>query len=135
MVSVPGCLSVSISNYAWLAVSGQARDWPGVLDGQDSNALRQTTNSHCNILTVYSRFICQVKKQCIYININKIECGCLATQTPEWPSGLRHCISVQEMSLQSLVRFQAVSHPALIASPIGRHTIGPCLDGVGRHCK
>jgi hypothetical protein len=78
-----------------------------------------------NIRTADSRFICQVKKQCIYININKIEYGCLATQTPEWPSSLRHCISVQEMSLQSLVRFQAVSYPALIASPIGRHTIGP----------
>uniref|UniRef100_A0A8C7GWT4 Beta'-coat protein n=1 Tax=Oncorhynchus kisutch TaxID=8019 RepID=A0A8C7GWT4_ONCKI len=39
--------------------------------------------------------------------------------TPEWRIGLRHCISVQEVSLQSLVRIQAVSHPAVIGSPIG----------------
>ena len=33
---------------------------------------------------------------------------------------------------------QAESHPAVIGSPIGRHTIGPASSGfgqVGRHCK
>ena len=43
--------------------------------------------------------------------------------SPVWSSGLRHCISVQEASLQSLVQFQAVSHPAVIGSPIGWLTI------------
>ena len=44
-------------------------------------------------------------------------------------SGLRHCISVQEASLQSLVRIQAVSHPDVIGSPIVRRTIGPASSG------
>jgi hypothetical protein len=46
---------------------------------------------------------------------------------PEWCSGLKHCISVQEVSLQSLVQIQAVSHLAVIGSPIGWCTIGPGL--------
>ena len=46
---------------------------------------------------------------------------------PEWRSELRHCISVQEVSLQTLV-----SHPAVIGSPIGRRTIGPASSGFGR---
>uniref|UniRef100_A0A4W5P4W3 Uncharacterized protein n=1 Tax=Hucho hucho TaxID=62062 RepID=A0A4W5P4W3_9TELE len=51
---------------------------------------------------------------------------------PEWRSGLWHRISVQEASLQSLVRIRAVSHPDVIGSPIGRRTISPsCLAGVG----
>ena len=69
-------------------------------------------------------------------------------------SGLRHRISVLEASLQTLVQWsktlhlsargvttdtlvqiQAVSHPAVIGSPIGWRTIGPALAGVGRHCK
>ena len=54
---------------------------------------------------------------------------------PEWHRGLRHCISVKEASLHSLIRIQAVSHPAVIGSPIGRRTIGPVLSGVDRHCK
>ena len=36
----------------------------------------------------------------------------------EWHSGLRHCISVLEASLQTLVRSQAVSQPAVIWSLI-----------------
>ena len=51
---------------------------------------------------------------------------------PEWCSDLRHCISVQEASLQSLVQIQAVSHPAVIGSPIEWCTIGPALSGFGR---
>ena len=50
---------------------------------------------------------------------------------PEWRSGLRHCISMLEASLQTLIRFQAVSQRAVIGSPIGRHTIGPTLSGLG----
>ena len=49
---------------------------------------------------------------------------------PEWLSGLRHCISVLEASLQTLVRFQAVSQLAVIGSPIGRRTIGPASSGL-----
>ena len=52
--------------------------------------------------------------------------------TPEWRSGLRHCISVQETSLQSLDWFKAVSHPAVIGSPIGRCTIGSASSGFVR---
>ena len=49
---------------------------------------------------------------------------------PEWCSGLR-----QEVSLQSLVRIQAASHPAVIGSPIGwQAQRRPRLAGVGRHC-
>jgi hypothetical protein len=48
---------------------------------------------------------------------------------PEWRSGLRHCISVLEESLQTLVRFQAESQPAVIESPIGRLTIDPVSSG------
>jgi hypothetical protein len=61
---------------------------------------------------------------------------------PEWRNGLRHCISVLEESLQTLVRSQALSQPAVIGSPIGRRTIGPAssglgegLAGVGHQCK
>jgi hypothetical protein len=46
--------------------------------------------------------------------------SCLVT--PKWCSGLRHCISVLEASLQTLVWFQAVSQQAVIGSPIGRRT-------------
>ena len=51
--------------------------------------------------------------------------------SPEWLSGLKHCISVQEVPLQSVVRFQAVSQPAVIGSPIGQRTIGPALTLLG----
>ena len=51
---------------------------------------------------------------------------------PEWRSGLRHRISVQEASLPSLVRNQAVSHLAEIGSPIGWRTIGPVSSRFGR---
>ncbi|CDQ62349.1 unnamed protein product [Oncorhynchus mykiss] len=53
-------------------------------------------------------------------------------RAPEWRSGLRHCISVQEASLLYLVRIQAVSHPTVIGSPIGRRTIGPASSRFGR---
>jgi hypothetical protein len=49
----------------------------------------------------------------------------------EQRSGLRHCISVLKASLQAPVRFQAVSQPAVIGSPIGQHTIGPALSRLG----
>jgi hypothetical protein len=59
-----------------------------------------------------------------------------------WCSGLRHCISVLEASLHTLVRSRAVSLPAVIESPIGRRTTGSASSGlgeglarVGRHCK
>ena len=55
----------------------------------------------------------------------------VAFGAPEWCSGLRHCISVQEASLQTLVSFQAVSQLAVIGSPIERRTIGPASSGVG----
>jgi hypothetical protein len=51
--------------------------------------------------------------------------------SPEWHSSLRHSISV----LQTLVRFQAVSQPAVIGSPIEQCTIGPVSAGVGCHFK
>jgi hypothetical protein len=52
---------------------------------------------------------------------------------PEWRSGgLRHCISVLEASLQTLVRSQAVSQPAVIGRPIGWRTIGPASSMFGR---
>lgn len=38
---------------------------------------------------------------------------------PLWLGGLRYCISVQEASLQYLIRIQAASHPAVIGSPVG----------------
>ena len=50
---------------------------------------------------------------------------------PEWRSGLRHCISVQELSLYYLLQIQALSHPAVIGSPIGRRTTGTASSGVG----
>ena len=65
-----------------------------------------------------------------------------AVAIPEWCSGLMDCISVQEVSLQSQVQIQAVSHPTVIGSPIGlplggaelaQRRLG--LTGVGRHCK
>ena len=52
-------------------------------------------------------------------------------EAPEWRSGLWHCISVQEVSLQSLGRIQAVLHQAVIESPIGRRTIVPASSGFG----
>jgi hypothetical protein len=55
-----------------------------------------------------------------------------ANRVPEWRSGLRHCISVQEVSLQSLGQIQAVSHPAVIGSPIEWCTIGPASSRFGR---
>ena len=48
----------------------------------------------------------------------------------EWRSSLRHGISMLEVSLQILVQFQAVSQPAVIGSPIRRHTIGPVFPGL-----
>uniref|UniRef100_A0AAZ3Q813 Kinesin-like protein n=1 Tax=Oncorhynchus tshawytscha TaxID=74940 RepID=A0AAZ3Q813_ONCTS len=59
--------------------------------------------------------------------VHEANCSC-----PEWRSGLRHCILVLEASLQTLVRFQAVSQPAMIGSPIGRHKISPASLGFGR---
>ncbi|XP_064792895.1 very long chain fatty acid elongase 7-like isoform X1 [Oncorhynchus masou masou] len=55
-----------------------------------------------------------------------------ANGSPGCRCGPRHSISVQEVSLQSLVGIQAVSHPAMIGSPIGRRTIGPASSGFGR---
>jgi hypothetical protein len=52
--------------------------------------------------------------------------------SPEWRSGLRHYISVPEASLQTLVRFQAVSQLSVVGSPIGQCTIGPASLGFGR---
>jgi hypothetical protein len=43
-------------------------------------------------------------------------------RAPEWRSGLRHCISVLEESLQTLILLQAVSQPAVIGSPTRRST-------------
>ena len=37
--------------------------------------------------------------------------------------GLRHCISVLGVSLQTLVRFRAVLQLAMIGNPTGRYTI------------
>jgi hypothetical protein len=42
------------------------------------------------------------------------------------------CMSVQEASLQYLVQIQAVSHLAMIESPIGWRTIGPASSRFGR---
>ena len=42
---------------------------------------------------------------------------------------VHHSISVLEVSLQTLVQFQAVSQPTVIGSPIGRRTIGPTSLG------
>ncbi|KAM9485859.1 nucleoporin NUP35-like isoform 1-T1 [Salvelinus alpinus] len=53
-------------------------------------------------------------------------------RAPEWYSGLRHCISSLEALLQTLVRVQAVSQPAVIGSPIGQRTIGPASSEFGR---
>jgi hypothetical protein len=50
---------------------------------------------------------------------------------PECCIGLWHCISVLEVSLQTLVRFQAVSQLAVIWSLILRRTIGPASPGLG----
>ena len=63
-------------------------------------------------------------------------------RAPKWRSGLRHCISVLEASLQTLVRSWAVTQPAVIRRPTRRRTYGTAsselkegLAGVGRHCK
>ena len=50
-------------------------------------------------------------------------------KAPEWRSGLRHCISVLEASVQTLVRSRAVLQPAVIWSPIERRAIGPAPSG------
>uniref|UniRef100_A0AAZ3RKP9 U1-type domain-containing protein n=1 Tax=Oncorhynchus tshawytscha TaxID=74940 RepID=A0AAZ3RKP9_ONCTS len=50
---------------------------------------------------------------------------------PEWRSGLRHCIGVLAVSLQTQVRSRAVSQPAMIWSPIGQCTISPASSGLG----
>ncbi|KAM9524821.1 cyclic AMP-dependent transcription factor ATF-1-like isoform 4-T4 [Salvelinus alpinus] len=42
-------------------------------------------------------------------------------------------MSVQDASLQSMIRIQAVSHLSVIGSPIGWRTIGPASSGFGRH--
>ena len=78
-----------------------------------------------------------------YLSIYKSKTNAPAQHgAPERCGGLKHCISVIEASLQTLVQSRAVSQPAVIKSPIGRHTIGPAssglgdgLAGVGRHCK
>jgi hypothetical protein len=54
---------------------------------------------------------------------------------PKWRSGLRHCIAVLEVSLQTWVRSQAVLQPAVTRSLMRRRTDGPAdfghqLDGV-----
>jgi hypothetical protein len=46
------------------------------------------------------------------------------TRAPKWRGGLWHCISVLEVLLQTLVRSWAVSHLAVIVSPIGQRPIG-----------
>jgi hypothetical protein len=48
---------------------------------------------------------------------------------PKWRSGLMHCISVQDVLLQSLIWIQTVSHLAVIGSPIVRCTVGPVWLG------
>lgn len=82
--------------------------------------------------------MCELKHNVSFIAIceNPSQCVILVLQTygfgaPEWRNGLRYCISVLEASLQTLVRFQAVSQPAVIGSPIGRRTIGPASSGLG----
>jgi hypothetical protein len=47
---------------------------------------------------------------------------------PEW-----HCIAVLEVSLQTQVRSQAVSQPAVTRRPIGRRAIVQASSGFGRH--
>ena len=42
-----------------------------------------------------------------------------SVRAPEWGSGLRHCISVLQASLQTLVWSWAISQPGVIGSPIG----------------
>ena len=54
---------------------------------------------------------------------------CCILPSRQWCSGLGHCISVLEMSLQTLVQFQAVSQPSVIGSPIGWRTIGSAALG------
>ena len=60
----------------------------------------------------------------------------VGTGAPEWRGDLRHCISVQEASLQYLVQIQAASHPTVIEShraQLARRC--PGLASVGRHRK
>ena len=52
-------------------------------------------------------------------------------RAPEWHSGIRHCTSELEASLQTLGRLQDVSQPAVIGRPTGRRTIGPAVSGLG----
>lgn len=47
------------------------------------------------------------------------------TWAPKWRRGLRHCISVQEMSLQSLIHIQGEAHLTVIGSPIAQRQIRP----------
>ena len=46
------------------------------------------------------------------------------TWAPKWHSGLRHCILVLVTSLQTLVRFQAVSQPAVGGAQLAQHHPG-----------
>jgi hypothetical protein len=50
---------------------------------------------------------------------------------PEWHSGLRHCISVLEASLQTRVQSQVCVTLAVTGIPIGWCTIGPVSSRLG----
>jgi hypothetical protein len=74
-----------------------------------------------SVWTVDTRYFMITILPCIVLN---------QWSDPEWHSGLRHCISVQEATLQFLVWIQAESHPAVFGSPIGRCTIGSASSGI-----
>ena len=62
---------------------------------------------------------------------NWMEVATLIPRPHEWRSGLRHCISVLEASLQTLVQFQAVSQPAVIVPRRMGLPIGLASSGLG----
>ena len=51
--------------------------------------------------------------------------------SPEWHSGLRHCIAVLEAALQTRLRSKPLSQLAMTGRPMRRCTIGPASSGLG----
>ena len=81
---------------------------------------------------ISTNYLCLDTALCTGALSSCIKKGPSPNWAPDWCRGLRHCIAVLEASLQTLVRFQAESQPAVIGSPIGRHTIGPLSSRFGR---
>ena len=85
-----------------------------------------SVSSSLVVLTFICSLSVPIQEECAVVTSVEVSLG-----APECRSGLRHCISVPEVSLQTLVEFQAVSQLAVIGSPIEWCTIGPESYGLG----